>query len=65
MIGAEVHLATLRESGELVAVKVQHPALEEWIPLDLFLTRFTFSMLKTFFPEYDLEWLSTEMEVSL
>jgi len=62
---AQVHLATMKGSGETVAVKVQHPALEEWVPLDLFLTRFTFSTLKTFFPEYDLEWLSNEMEASL
>ena len=62
---AQVHLARMRGSGETVAVKVQHPALEEWVPLDLFLTRFTFSTLKTFFPEYDLEWLSNEMELSL
>jgi len=44
---------------------VQHPALDEWIGLDLALTRFTFSALKRFFPEYDLEWLSSEMEYSL
>ena len=62
---AQVHLATMKNSGEKVAVKVQHPALEEWVPLDLFLTRLTFLTLKTFFPEYDLEWLSNEMEASL
>ena len=62
---AQVHMATLKDSGEKVAVKVQHPALEEWVPLDLALTRFTFSTLKKFFPEYDLEWLSDEMELSL
>ena len=62
---AQVHLATLRGSGEKVAVKVQHPILEEWVPLDLALTKFSFSALKRFFPEYDLEWLSKEMEISL
>lgn len=62
---AQVHIATLKETGEKVAVKVQHPALAEWVPLDLALTRFTFSMLKRFFPEYDLEWLSREMDLSL
>lgn len=61
---AQVHLATLK-NGERVAVKVQHPALEEWVPLDLALTKFTFSSLKKWFPEYDLEWLSSEMETSL
>lgn len=62
---AQVHIGTLRESGQKVAVKVQHPALAEWVPLDLALTRFTFAMLKRFFPEYDLEWLSREMDFSL
>ncbi len=62
---AQVHLAKLKGSDNDVAVKVQHPALEEWVPLDLALTRFTFSTLKRFFPEYDLEWLSKEMESSL
>ncbi|KAI4259394.1 MAG: hypothetical protein LQ352_000803 [Teloschistes flavicans] len=62
---AQVHLATMRGSGAKVAVKVQHPALKEWVPLDLALTRLTFATLKYFFPEYDLEWLSREMELSL
>lgn len=62
---AQVHLATIKETGKKVAVKVQHPALAQWAPLDLALTRFTFSSLKRFFPEYDLEWLSSEIEVSL
>lgn len=62
---AQVHLATVKETGQKVAVKVQHPGLAVWAPLDLALTKFTFSTLKRFFPEYDLEWLSSEMEVSL
>jgi aarF domain-containing kinase len=62
---AQVHIGVLKKTGQKVAVKVQHPALAEWAPLDLALTRFTFSMLKRFFPEYDLEWLSKEMDLSL
>ncbi|KAF2771236.1 ABC1-domain-containing protein [Teratosphaeria nubilosa] len=62
---AQVHIATLKDSGEKVAVKVQHPSLDEWSKLDLALTRFTFQTLKYWFPEYDLTWLSEEMEVSL
>ncbi|KAL8821202.1 MAG: hypothetical protein Q9223_000717 [Gallowayella weberi] len=62
---AQVHLATMKGTGAKVAVKVQHPALKEWVPLDLALTRFTFRILKLVFPEYDLEWLSNEMESSL
>lgn len=62
---AQVHLAVLKDTGEKVAVKVQHPALDEWAPLDLRLTHLTFSTIKRFFPEYDLTWLSEEMMISL
>jgi len=62
---AQVHLATIRETGQKVAVKVQHPNLQQWAPLDTALTAFTFKTLKRFFPEYDLEWLSSEVEYSL
>lgn len=62
---AQVHMATLKGTGERVAVKVQHPALDEWAKLDLALTRFSFKTLKRYFPEYDMTWLSEEMEASL
>ncbi|KAB8621936.1 hypothetical protein FH972_026045 [Carpinus fangiana] len=62
---AQVHRAVDGASGREVAVKVQHPVLDYWAPLDLALTRFTFTSLKRAFPEYDLTWLSDEMEVSL
>lgn len=62
---AQVHMATIRETGQKVAIKVQHPNLVKWAPLDLALTRYTFRTLKRFFPEYDLEWLSKEMDISL
>ncbi|KAK4456446.1 ABC1 family-domain-containing protein [Cladorrhinum samala] len=62
---AQVHLATVKSTGQKVAVKVQHPSLQQWSKLDMYLTNLTFSTLKRFFPEYDLEWLSSEIEVSL
>ncbi|OBT75857.1 hypothetical protein VF21_04378 [Pseudogymnoascus sp. 05NY08] len=62
---AQVHLATIKDTGQKVAVKMQHPHLAQWANLDMKLTAYTFSALKYFFPEYDLEWLSSEMEVSL
>ncbi|KAH8155834.1 uncharacterized protein LAJ45_00846 [Morchella importuna] len=62
---AQVHRAILRETGQEVAVKLQHPSLAEWIPLDMQLTRFSFEYIKWFFPEYPLTWLSDEMEASL
>jgi aarF domain-containing kinase len=62
---AQVHIAHMKDTGEKVAVKVQHPSLDEWSKLDLALTSFVFRTLKRFFPEYDLTWLSDEMEQSL
>ena len=62
---AQVHTAYLKGTRRKVAVKVQHPHLEEWVPLDLALTRFTFHTLARMFPDYDLSWLSDEMEFSL
>jgi aarF domain-containing kinase len=62
---AQVHVARLKNTGEKVAVKVQHPSLDEWAKLDLWLTQFTFKTLRYWFPEYDLTWLSDEMQASL
>lgn len=45
-------------------MKLQHPALAEWIPLDMSLTKFSFKYIKWFFPEYPMTWLSDEMEAS-
>ena len=62
---AQVHRAIDKQSGQRVAVKVQHPVLDHWAPLDLALTEFTFRSIKRAFPQYDLTWLSDEMQVSL
>ena len=62
---AQVHTAFLKGTDQKVAIKVQHPSLDRWAPLDLALTKFTFSTLKRVFPDYDLSWLSDEMEISL
>lgn len=62
---AQVHIARLKDTGEKVAVKVQHPNLDDWAVLDMWLTRYSFKTLAYWFPEYDLTWLSDEMEASL
>ncbi|KAG8622778.1 hypothetical protein KVT40_009289 [Elsinoe batatas] len=62
---AQVHIARLKDTGEEVAVKIQHPSLDQWADMDLALTRFSFRTLKRWFPEYDLTWLSDEMQESL
>ena len=62
---AQVHLATIKATGQKVAVKVQHPVLQRWAPMDMANTSLTFRTIKRFFPEYDLEWLSRETELSI
>ncbi|EMC97717.1 hypothetical protein BAUCODRAFT_68823 [Baudoinia panamericana UAMH 10762] len=62
---AQVHIATLKATGEKVAVKVQHPHLDEWSKLDIALTNFTFGTIKWWFPSYDITWLGDEMATSL
>ena len=62
---AQVHRAVLKESGREVAVKLQHPTLKEFSTIDLDTTRFSFELIKRFFPEFSLMWLSEEMDISL
>ena len=62
---AQVHLGRLRDSGKKVAVKLQHPSLEDFVPLDIFLTEKVFSLINKVFPEYPLLWLSDEMQKSI
>lgn len=62
---AQVHIATLRATGEKVAVKVQHPSLAEFVPLDIYLTQTVFSLMHKVFPEYPLTWLGDEMQNSI
>lgn len=62
---AQVHKAVLRENGQEVAVKMQHPSLAKFVPLDIKLTKMTFDMMYTVFPEYSLTWLGDEMQESI
>lgn len=58
---AQVHMAKLRDTGEEVAVKVQHPSLAEFVPLDVYLTTSVFELMHKVFPEYPLTWLGDEL----
>ncbi|KAG0683621.1 hypothetical protein C6P40_005105 [Pichia californica] len=62
---AQVHKATLKENGQEVAVKLQHPSLSKFVPLDVALTQFVFDMMYKVFPEYPLTWLGEEMQESI
>ncbi|KAM3159999.1 ABC1 domain-containing protein [Lachancea thermotolerans] len=62
---AQVHVATLRSTGEKVAVKCQHPSLKEFVPLDVLLTQTVFNVVDVLFPEYPLTWLADELQNSI
>ncbi|KAI5958674.1 hypothetical protein KGF57_002519 [Candida theae] len=62
---AQVHIARLRKNGQKVAVKIQHPSLKEFVPLDVQLTRLVFDLMYKAFPEYPLTWLGEEMQNSI
>lgn len=62
---AQVHVARLKETGEKVAVKFQHPSLQEFVPLDVYVTQTVFHLMYKFFPEYPLTWLGDEMQNSI
>ncbi|KAI5964304.1 uncharacterized protein KGF55_002246 [Candida pseudojiufengensis] len=62
---AQVHIAKLRSNGEKVAVKVQHPSLKEFVPLDVELINMVFNLMYKVFPEYPMTWLGEETQNSI
>lgn len=62
---AQVHVAKLRDSDQMVAVKCQHPSLKEFVPLDVMLTQTVFNLMDIVFPEYPLLWLGDELQSSI
>lgn len=74
---AQVHRARLRRrpdgtwpaaasaSDGWVAVKLQHPTLDEFCKVDMETVAFIFSVIKKVFPEFGFGWLTEEMRESL
>ncbi|CCH42692.1 hypothetical protein BN7_2236 [Wickerhamomyces ciferrii] len=62
---AQVHIGTLKATGEKVAVKCQHPSLKQFVPLDIYLTQSVFKALDKVFPDYPLVWLGEELQSSI
>lgn len=62
---AQVHLARMRDTGEQVAVKVQHLSLAEFVPIDIYMTQTVFSLMYKVFPEYPMTWLGDELQNSI
>ena len=51
---AQVHIATDRESGRTVAVKVMHPDLEDFAAVDMKTTTIMLKVVKTIFPAFEV-----------
>ncbi|KAF9131168.1 hypothetical protein BGW39_002138 [Mortierella sp. 14UC] len=61
---AQVHKATLLDGRE-VAVKIQHPALQEFSTIDIRTVGALTQAIVYVFPEFEFTWLSEEMQTSL
>ncbi|KAF8525042.1 ABC1 family-domain-containing protein [Hysterangium stoloniferum] len=62
---AQVHLARDRESGQRVAVKLQHPYLVDFCDIDMAMVEFSLAWVKKLFPEFEFTWLGEEMRENL
>ena len=61
---AQVHRATLKD-GRQVAVKIQHPSLDNFTPLDIAVCCQLVEFVKKAFPDFEFDWLAAEMRESL
>ncbi|KAI9259336.1 cupin-like domain-containing protein [Sporodiniella umbellata] len=62
---AQVHRAKLKKEPGWVAVKLQHPYLDEYCKVDMETVSFIIEMVKKVFPEFGFGWLADEMRESL
>ncbi|KAG8963093.1 hypothetical protein FRC03_003458 [Tulasnella sp. 419] len=62
---AQVHIAHDRETGKKVAVKLQHPHLEEFAEIDMKTATTCLAWVKAIFPEFEFTWLGEEMRKNL
>ncbi|EPB88292.1 Atypical/ABC1/ABC1-B protein kinase [Mucor circinelloides 1006PhL] len=67
---AQVHKARLRKQHsknqeDWVAVKFQHPRLDEFCRIDLQTVSFIIDTIKRIFPDFGFEWILQEMQESL
>ena len=62
---AQVHRAVLKDSSDVVAVKVQHPLVERFAPLDIQAVGMFAKIVKGLFSNFTLQWLAEEMSENL
>lgn len=57
---AQVHRARLRSTGEIVAVKIQHPQIKQNTAGDLFICEMAGSLCEYIFPNFRYKWAFEE-----
>lgn len=62
---AQVHKATLKTTGETVAVKVQHPNVLRHSVVDMATMEFLFTVVSKIFPSFNFLWLAAETRRNL
>ncbi|KAI9032462.1 ABC1 family-domain-containing protein [Hyaloraphidium curvatum] len=62
---AQVHRAVLRETGQEVAVKFQHPYLEAFAEIDIQTVTSLVHLVKRLFPAFSFAWLADQMQENL
>ncbi|KAI8391313.1 ABC1 family-domain-containing protein [Radiomyces spectabilis] len=67
---AQVHKARLRSTADetydgWVAVKLEHPSLDEFCQIDMKTVTFIFDIIKRAFPDFGFDWFADEMRESL
>ena len=55
---AQVHRARLKETGEEVAVKVQHRYVKNHSFVDIYTMEFLVHTVKYFFPQFEFMWMA-------
>lgn len=62
---AQVHRAKLKETGQDVAVKVQHDWVQKSLPIDLCLIELFVKVGEQVFPEFSFNWFVNELRVNI
>ncbi|KAG8891763.1 hypothetical protein FRB99_003381, partial [Tulasnella sp. 403] len=62
---AQVHIARDRETGKKLAVKLQHPRLEEFAAIDMVTAEWCLAVVERLFPEFEFRWFGEEMKQNL
>jgi aarF domain-containing kinase len=62
---AQVHKAKLRETGEFVAIKIQHPMVATYCPSDVAIVKFATKVGELIWPGLKLQWIANEFQKNI